>query len=417
MSVAEIETGRLKAVARYSILDTPPDGAFDRVAALAARWFDAPIATISIVDSDRIWFKATHGLDGVAQIGRDPGLCGSAILHDQPYYVENALTDPRTAANPLVHGPLGIRFYAAAPLSTPDGYRLGTVNVLDTREREVSEGDLQTLSDLASIVMDELELRLSALRTVRDEREQRSRVEEMAKTLQRTLLPPALPDVPGLELACHHHAAVRVSGDFYDVFAVRPGRWAFFLGDVQGHGEEAAVVTSHIRYTLRAAAVHHDDPADALAELNRSLLQEPTADRFCTVTFGLLEPAPDGDGWTVTIATGGHLPALHVRADDGTVQQILPTGGMLVGAVADAEFSQCTFHLAGRETLMFYTDGLIENRRDGRRLGVQGVVDHLTERAPGSADEVVAEVVELLDGMAATDDVAVLAFSQSTRPG
>ena len=411
MTTAEIETGRLEAVARYSILDTPPDGAFDRVAALAARWFGVPIATVSIVDSDRIWFKATHGLDGVTQIGRDPGLCASAILFDEPYHVDDALTDPRVAGNPLVHGPLGVRFYAAAPLRTPDGYRLGTVNVLDTVPRNASAEDLLVLEDLAGIVMDELELRLSALTTLRQERQQHEEVVEIAGALQQTLLPPTLPKVPGLDLARHYHATAQVGGDFYDVFLVRPNRWAFFLGDVQGHGVEAAVVTSHIRYTLRAAAVHHEDPVDVLTELNWSLQQEPSADRFCTVIFGLLEREPDGDGWLVTIATGGHPPAYVVDAGGGTVQAVLPSGGMLVGAVREATFSKRRLRLGRGETLILYTDGLTENRLAGQRLGEQGLREHLAERMPVDAAGAVRVVEQLIEGMTPTDDVAVLAFS------
>ena len=101
MTVADNEHDRLAAVGRYDILDTPPDGAFDRVAALAARWFGAPIATVSIVDSDRIWFKATHGLDGVTQIGRDSGLCASAILQDAPY--QRRRRADRSACRPRTH--------------------------------------------------------------------------------------------------------------------------------------------------------------------------------------------------------------------------------------------------------------------------------------------------------------------------
>lgn len=411
MALVENEADRLRAIARYSILDTPPDGAFDRVAALAARWFGAPMATVSIVDSDRIWFKATHGLEGVSQIGRDAGLCASAILQDEPYHVSDALCDPRTADNPLVHGDLGVQFYAAAPLITPDGHRLGTVNVLDTAPREASAADLATLQDLAAIVMDELELRLSALTTLRLEREQHRQVEDFAATLQRTLLPPRLAEIPGLDVAHHYHAASRVGGDFYDVFFVGDDTWAFFLGDVQGHGVDAAVVTSHIRYALRAAGVHHSDPADALAELNWSLLQEPSADRFCTVTFGLLQRAPGGDGWRVTMATGGHLPALWIRPDEGVITPVLPTEGMLVGAVLEATFSQCVLNLGPGETLMLHTDGLTEHRYPDGRLGEEGLVAHLAAAGPAGAEAAVEVVRGLLAGMSPTDDVAVLALS------
>jgi hypothetical protein len=123
------EAARMEAVRRYDVLDTPPDGAFDRVAAIAARLFDVPVATVTIVDSDRIWFKATHGLDGVSQIGRDPGLCASTILTDDTLVIPDTLADTVASANPLVAGPMKVRFYAAAPIITADGHRLGTVNM------------------------------------------------------------------------------------------------------------------------------------------------------------------------------------------------------------------------------------------------------------------------------------------------
>ncbi|MFA9446679.1 ATP-binding protein [Egicoccus sp. AB-alg6-2] len=160
------EEQRLAAVRRYDILDTPPDGAFDRVTALAARVCQVPISTITIVDEDRIWFKSALGLDGVSQIDREPGLCASAIMQQTPYLVSDAAIDPRTLDNPLVCGELGLRFYAAVPLRTGDGHNLGTLNVIDCEPRDLPDEQLAMLEDLAAIVMDELELRLSAKRDV-----------------------------------------------------------------------------------------------------------------------------------------------------------------------------------------------------------------------------------------------------------
>jgi hypothetical protein len=96
---------RMEAVKRYDILDTPADGAFDRVTAIAARRFGVPISIISIVDHDRIWFKSHHGL-GIEQIGRDPGLCASAILKPNPHILPDASKDVRSLANPLVRAAL-----------------------------------------------------------------------------------------------------------------------------------------------------------------------------------------------------------------------------------------------------------------------------------------------------------------------
>lgn len=165
------ERTRLAAVRRYDILGTPPDGAFDRVVAIAARSFAAPMATVSIVDEDRIWFKAVQGIEGVRQVDRDLGLCASAILQGEPFVIADTLQHAQAVTNPLVRGALGIRFYAAAPITTHDGYRLGTVNVLDTRPREAGRRQTATLEDLAGIVADELELRMAGIRAVRLEHE------------------------------------------------------------------------------------------------------------------------------------------------------------------------------------------------------------------------------------------------------
>jgi two-component sensor histidine kinase len=160
-STNERESARLVALRRYDILDTPPDGSFDHIAKVAARLFDVPIAIISLVDTDRIWFKAKHGID-VEQIDRDPGLCASAILQSDPYLLTDASCDPRSLANPLVAGEFGLRFYLAAPLQTSDGHNLGTICVIDRKPRVVTEEQIEQLQALAEVVMDQMELRLSA---------------------------------------------------------------------------------------------------------------------------------------------------------------------------------------------------------------------------------------------------------------
>lgn len=169
-TVSPDEAARLAEVARYEILDTPPDGSFDRITALAAELFDVPIALVTIVDHDRIWFKSRYGLDGIEEIGRDPGLCASAILGEDAYVVEAARTDPRTLANPLVAGSFGLQFYAAAPLRTSGGSRLGTLAIIDREPRVFSPRQGELLGRLAEIVIDQMELRLSAIAAIREAR-------------------------------------------------------------------------------------------------------------------------------------------------------------------------------------------------------------------------------------------------------
>ncbi len=161
--IPEDEQARMDTVTEYRILDTPPDGAFDKITALAAKLFHVPIAIVSIVDHDRIWFKSRHGMEET-QVERAPGLCASAILQDEVWVVENASVDPRTLSNPLVSGAFGLGFYAGAPLKTRSGHNLGTLCILDVQPRAVSPAEEAILADLAGLVMHEMELRLDSRR-------------------------------------------------------------------------------------------------------------------------------------------------------------------------------------------------------------------------------------------------------------
>lgn len=166
MVLGYTEEERMKVLKRYEILDTPEDGSFNRLTMLAAKIFNVPIAIITLVDTDRIWFKSKYGVD-VDAIGTEPGLCTSAIMSEDVYIVENALEDPRTLANPLVVSEFGLRFYAGAPLQTMDGYNLGTMCLIDKKQRYLTLSQQETLKQLAAIAMDEIEIRLSARKAAR----------------------------------------------------------------------------------------------------------------------------------------------------------------------------------------------------------------------------------------------------------
>jgi two-component sensor histidine kinase len=229
--IPENEAQRMAAVRRYDILDTPPDGSFDRITAIAARRFKAPISIISIVDHDRIWFKSRHGVP-VDEIGRDPGLCASAILSPDPHILTDAKADPRSLANPLVAGDFGLRFYAGVPLRTSDGYHLGTLCVIDREARQINQDEIDDLKDLASVVMDQLELRLSARRAVSKAEIMGHEIEHRVKNSLQFIsamlnMQGRLPDVPSaaseqLQSAANRVAAVaRVHQNVYsDVAAV-----------------------------------------------------------------------------------------------------------------------------------------------------------------------------------------------------
>jgi diguanylate cyclase (GGDEF)-like protein/PAS domain S-box-containing protein len=161
------ETLRLASLQSCGILDTAPDPRFDALTRVAARVFGTSMAAVSLVDSDRQWFKSTIGLRQGGETHRDIAFCAHAILSpDRVLVIEDATQDPRFAANPLVTGPLGIRFYAGAPLRDRDGRALGTLCVMDTVPRQVSEEAISTLTDLAAGVTSVLELIRSGLELV-----------------------------------------------------------------------------------------------------------------------------------------------------------------------------------------------------------------------------------------------------------
>lgn len=408
----EREIARMEAVRALDILDTPPDGTFDRIAAVAARTFDVPIGIVSIVDTDRIWFKAHHGLADVTQIDREAGLCASAILGSEPWVVTDAAIDPRTLTNSLVAGDFGLRFYAGVPLTTSEGFNLGTLCVLDTEPREVAEREMQTLADLADVVVSELEIRLAARSTVDAESQLRREAEHLAQALQSSLLPPTPPGIPGMEVASRYLAGDQtagVGGDFFDVFRLAANDWGIVLGDACGKGPGAASVAALARWSVRAAAVHHFDPAVVLSDLNAVLVAEGTDadDRFCTAVFSRLQL--DECGAWVTITSAGHpLPMLVRRS--GVVEERGRTGPP-VGMFDTVSMINDRVGLGPGDALVFYTDGITEVRSTtGRQYGQEGLVALLETVTGRDAETIASAAVEGARsfGERLHDDIAVI---------
>ena len=159
-ALAENEAERIRALRRYAVLDSPTESAFDRITRLAVRLLGTPISTLTLVDEDRQWFKSAYGLDR-RENPRELSFCAHAILSDEVMVVPDATADRRFATNPLVTGEPNIRFYAGAPLRTPDGLNLGTLCVIDLAPRQFTAEEKQVLADLAALAMDELRLRLA----------------------------------------------------------------------------------------------------------------------------------------------------------------------------------------------------------------------------------------------------------------
>lgn len=159
-ALPENESARLDALYRYEILDTLAEKVYDDYALLAAHICQTPIALISLIDKERQWFKAKVGID-VAETSRDVAFCAHAILNDETLIVPDATQDPRFSDNPFVTDDPRIRFYAGAPLKTPDGYNIGTICVVDWKPKQLSAQQADALRALSRAIISEFELRLA----------------------------------------------------------------------------------------------------------------------------------------------------------------------------------------------------------------------------------------------------------------
>ncbi|WP_373283751.1 PP2C family protein-serine/threonine phosphatase [Nocardia tenerifensis] len=315
-----------------------------------------------------------------------------------------------------MHGEIG---GLALELKAADGSRLPVL--VTSAVKSGPDGTAQLIRTTVFDARDRRAYEQELLRARQDAERERERVLKLVTTLQRSLLPPTLPAVPGLEVAAYYHAASadEVGGDFYDLFPLTGGAWGFFLGDVSGKGASAATVTSLARYTLRAAAAAGSDPVAALSVLNTVLRHEYRGSdlRFCTVIYGQL--VPDDGGCAVTLASGGHPPAVLLGAAGGA--RFLDTpGGQLVGALAEAHFATVEFRLDAGDTLLLYTDGLTEARTTGSvRHSEEELLDFLGPLAPTTAPGVIAAVTGLLAGFGdgVDDDTALLALSIPAHGG
>lgn len=152
------EGGRQAALNRYEVLDTPGEAAFDRITQLVKTVLNVPIATVTLVDADRQWFKSCVGMD-ITETAREISFCTHTIQQREPLHIPDAEADARFAESPLVTGKPFIRAYLGVPLSTPDGYNVGSLCAIDTAARAFTPEQIAVLKSFASLVMDELELR------------------------------------------------------------------------------------------------------------------------------------------------------------------------------------------------------------------------------------------------------------------
>jgi len=343
----------------------------------------------------------THTSDdtGSAQVLRDGQ---SQLVPEIPdELLEQAVKDP--AQLELIRG-LGMRSAIMAPMVAATGPPMGVISFVNAES-----GRVFTADDLA--LVEEIGRRAGiAVENARLYTERST----IARTLQRALLPPALPEIPGFSLATMYRPAGRenwVGGDFYDAFPVAGG-WMVVVGDVAGRGAPAAALTAYSRHVLRTSAQLLGDPLDALAFLNRQLYDRP-GPALCTVCCVLLrERGVDAEA---TVMCAGHPQPYAIRRD-GSPEPIGRFGPML-GAWTDAFFPRTTTTLAAGELLVLYTDGVTDAVGEHERYGEERLQATLTQaHEPGEALRRLEDALTEFEEGDQADDTAALAIGRDAVP-
>jgi serine phosphatase RsbU (regulator of sigma subunit) len=341
-------------------------------------------------------------MDGERHTPIEVSICRYAVADDAPVIIEDTRTDDRVPAE-TVEG-LGVKAYAGVPVRA-GGRPVGALCAIDHVPRTWSAYDVALLQDLAAAADAVIDARLAE----RKLSQQARRDAEISSTLQRSLLPLALPVVEGVRIAAAFQPAAQiVGGDFYDAFKLPGNRLAFTLGDVVGHGIEAAAAAAQIRNVLRTHALEDPDPGFVATGLNELATASPAV-AYSSIMYGVL----NAESATLDWVNFGHPPAL-VRAGDGSISELGADHPVLGACPPGTALAGRRLQLERGDTLLAYTDGLIERRRGDDSARMARVLEVLA--AEPEPDPVIRGVLGSLADVAPRDDVAVLCLRLAPSP-
>jgi sigma-B regulation protein RsbU (phosphoserine phosphatase) len=282
---------------------------------------------------------------------------------------------------------------------------IGVIHVeSEPRTGGFSRADLDLLAGMAAPAAMMLQIAKSQRELL--ERERLNHDLELAAQIQKSFLPREVVSVPGVELFAEYRAAYSVGGDFYDVFWVAPDRVGVFIGDISGKGVAGALLMARISSEMHVAALAHVEPVAVLTAMNRALLARNQPELFYTAIYLTL----DVKSGEVVLANAGHPPPYCMRSD-GVLQAITEGAGGPVGIVEDPQFQAIRLRLGHGDTLVLYTDGVIEaSAANGTLYGSQRLegVLALADKHPHSiAERILASVAEHMVDVPANDDLTL----------
>jgi serine phosphatase RsbU (regulator of sigma subunit)/PAS domain-containing protein len=352
------------------------------------------------------------GGDGIWSVRRVARTASSELvvdISDEDYVV--------AAGDDEQHLELLRRLSVGSAIVTPlvaRGGVLGGITLLAMGGRRFTDDDLALADNLAArVAMAVDNARLFQSRS------------QVARALQQTLLPPALPEIEGLDVAAVYQVAqggIDIGGDFYDMFELPDGAWAVVIGDVCGKGPGAAAVTGLFRHTVRAVANRESWPSQILRATNDAILGQIDESRFCTAVALRVDPSPGRA--MVRVACGGHPRPVVIRAPGGV--DALEVSGTLLGVLPDPSLPEISVELLAGDSLVLYTDGVTEARGVDGLFGEARLLDVLRRAAAGGdgeldaaglADALASAVDAHQDGVASDDIAIVVVRVPTSGPG
>lgn len=405
------EPRRLAELEDLELMDSRPDEAFDRVTSQLAEVFDAASVTMSLIDSDRQFIKSAAGFGAEALtdriFARHNSVCGHVVGKNELLVVEDLAADPRFRDCPAVTQK-GLRFYAGAPLRTSGGHAIGTLAIVDTKPRKMSDRELQLLKMVADGLMTEIKLRAASQKLLVRTRT----IEEdlaAARAVQRFLLPPQKQRGDGFVLWHYYHPFSLIGGDFLDARLRSDGSLALLLADVSGHGASAALTSAMVKMVFQRAAADAAGPAELLSAIQLELGGAIENGQFITAAALVFDPKARH----ALLASAGHPFPILLR--DGLAKVVRTANELPLLIEPDRSyFNHTTLPLEHGDRLLFYTDGATEaSDSSGERLGVEGLLPMVQCRGAASGQAFLLDLfrdIRLYADGKLSDDVALVSL-------
>ena len=344
----------------------------------------SPSVTVSVSAFDRFALATASGLPpGLEKYDRwflkDPELCHcqAVMLEGHLKRAVNVVECTRLLKSARDNGDnQGLLFHASVPIIA-SGQPLGIINVATQEWQFLTAADLQLLSAVGSQVAIALE-RAHLFDVTQAQRLRLERELKLAREVQDSLLPDALPVISGFSLAADWRSALEMAGDFYDIFSLPDGRWGIVVADVSDKGAAAAMYMAMTRSLIRMSAVNYSSPAGVLSDVNQQLLAHSSSDMFVTVFYAALDP----ESKELMYANAGHNPPLLRRAG-GEIERLTRTG-MALSLMEFATLTDGSVSFASGDLLVIYTDGVTEAINDqNEQYGLDGLIEAVRS-APAS---------------------------------